>query len=103
MKEKYFYYEQDEFFDELLTSKGNPRNPAKKVVNLINSLGTEEIEQRQKAAELTIKDMGICFTVYSDGENIDRSWPYDIIPRIISSKEWDPVAEGLKQRSRALN
>tara|TARA_S200000501_G_scaffold374155_1_gene423014 strand:+ start:839 stop:2281 length:1443 start_codon:yes stop_codon:yes gene_type:complete len=103
MKEKYFYYEQDEFFDELLTSKGNPRNPAKKVVSLINSLGTEEIEQRQKAAELTIKDMGISFTVYSDGENIDRSWPYDIIPRIISSKEWDPVAEGLKQRSRALN
>ncbi len=27
--------------------------------------------------------MGITFTVYSDGQNIDRAWPFDIIPRMI--------------------
>ena len=100
---KYFYYKQKNFFDEMLTPKGNARSLAKNVVNLIRSFGAEETELRQKTAEMTIKDMGISFTVYSEGDNIDRSWPFDIIPRIISHKEWDIVATGLKQRSKALN
>ena len=36
---------------------------AKNVVNLIRSSGAEETELRQKTAEMTIKDMGISFTV----------------------------------------
>ena len=28
-------------------------------------------------------EMGITFTVYSEGENIDRSWPFDIVPRTL--------------------
>ena len=100
---KYFSYRQQNFFDEMLTPKGNARSLAKNVVNLIRSFGVEETELRQKTAEMTIKDMGISFTVYSEGDNIDRSWPFDIIPRIISSIEWATVASGLKQRSRALN
>ncbi len=47
--------------------------------------------------------MGISFTVYSDGENIDRAWPFDIIPRIIDGNEWSVVEQGLAQRLRALN
>jgi uncharacterized circularly permuted ATP-grasp superfamily protein len=34
--------------------------------------------------------MGITFTVYSEGENIDRAWPYDIIPRIIAAPRMAP-------------
>ena len=29
--------------------------------------------------------MGITFTVYSDGANIDRAWPFDVIPRVIEA------------------
>jgi uncharacterized circularly permuted ATP-grasp superfamily protein len=49
--------------------------------------------------------MGITFTVYSEGEEggIDRTWPFDIIPRIISAREWKRVDAGLKQRVKALN
>ena len=47
--------------------------------------------------------MGITFTVYSDGENIDRAWPFDVIPRIIPGDEWDRVTDGLTQRLRAVN
>ena len=42
-------------------------------------------------AELDILTMGITFTVYSDGQNIDRAWPFDIIPRIIPGTEWDRI------------
>lgn len=47
--------------------------------------------------------MGISFTVYSEAGNIDRQWPFDLIPRIISSKEWAATSKGLEQRLRALN
>lgn len=47
--------------------------------------------------------MGITFTVYSEGGNIDRAWPFDIIPRVISLKEWRRIRRGLEQRLTALN
>ena len=47
--------------------------------------------------------MGITFTVYSDGENIDRAWPFDVVPRIIPGDEWSQVERGLAQRLRAVN
>lgn len=58
---------------------------------------------RKTAAERAIMEMGITFTVYSDEGNIDRAWPFDIIPRIIEYKEWQRVEKGLKQRLTALN
>ncbi|MCL4103887.1 UNVERIFIED_CONTAM: hypothetical protein GTU68_034749 [Idotea baltica] len=47
--------------------------------------------------------MGISFTIYTEGKNIDRAWPFDIIPRVIPAKGWDKVSLGLTQRTRALN
>ena len=47
--------------------------------------------------------MGITFTVYSDAGNIDRDWPFDIVPRIIAGKEWAQTQKGLVQRLAALN
>ena len=59
---------------------------------------------RQQAAELAIKSMGITFTVYHEqGGSIDRAWPLDIIPRIISRREWVRIEAGLRQRVMALN
>jgi len=72
-------------------------------VRQFKKLSVEELEGRQRAAELSIRDMGISFTVYSDSGNIDRSWPFDIIPRVITAKEWQLVSAGLIQRCRALN
>ena len=57
----------------------------------------------RNAAELAIREMGISFTVYSDGANIDRAWPFDIVPRIIPARDWRKISSGLAQRIRALN
>ena len=54
-------------------------------------------------AEVTIQEMGISFTVYTEEGNIDRAWPFDIIPRTISAPLWKTTAEGLTQRLKALN
>ena len=96
-------YNASDFFDELLTPSARPRPGARRLVKLLQDLSPEEMHSRRAAAELAIRDMGISFTIYSEGKNIDRSWPFDIIPRVIPAKQWDKVSLGLKQRSRALN
>ena len=96
-------YDSTTFYDELIAPSGNPRAAARRIVGLLKNLSAQEFEERRTAADSQIREMGITFTVYSEGGNIDRNWPFDIIPRIIKSSEWKQVSRGLKQRSRALN
>ncbi|PLW68647.1 circularly permuted type 2 ATP-grasp protein [Pseudohalioglobus lutimaris] len=103
MKSSWNTYDTGPFFDELITPAGTPRVAARRAVNLFKEMTNEEMNARRSAAELAIIDMGISFTVYSEGENIDRAWPFDMIPRIITGKDWAKVSRGLAQRTRALN
>ncbi len=89
--------------DELLTETGEPRPLGQALMGLIDSICDDELREWQRRAELDILTMGITFTVYSDGQNIDRAWPFDIIPRVIDGREWDAINAGLAQRLRALN
>lgn len=96
-------YDPKPFFDELIAAPGKPRPAARTLADYLASLDDAEIRERKRAAELAIVEMGISFTVYSEGENIDRAWPFDIIPRVIPRKEWERVQAGLVQRLSALN
>ncbi len=89
--------------DELRDESGAPRPVAAALLELIDQLGEDELRARQDLAEVDIRTMGITFTVYSDGQNIDRAWPFDIIPRVIDGQEWDHISLGLQQRLVALN
>lgn len=96
-------YQRMGLFDELISANGNPRVAAKRAINFFAGLTSQELKSRDRSAKLTIKEMGISFSTYSDGQNIDRPWPYDIVPRIIPSREWIGVSKGLLQRVKALN
>ena len=97
-------YDTGIFFDELVQADGEARPYAKSMVDYIAAQGKEELETRKAVAELSIKEMGITFTVYTEEEgSIDRSWPFDILPRMIPQKEWSAIEKGLKQRVHALN
>lgn len=94
----------DGLYDELLLSSGRSRRQAQNLVRQLAKMDEDELAARQAAAELSIKEMGVTFTVYTEAEGtIDRSWPFDIIPRIIAKREWDRIEAGLKQRVQALN
>ena len=103
MQQDWKEYDPGQFYDELISSPGNARRPGKKLFSYLKSLSTEDMAARRQAADATIKAMGVTFTVYTDEGNIDRAWPFDIIPRVIAKKQWDKTAEGLKQRLQALN
>jgi uncharacterized circularly permuted ATP-grasp superfamily protein len=97
-------YRTTDLHDELIGPGGGARVAGRALIRHLSELGCEEIGARQKAADLAIKVMGMTFTVYHEqGGSIDRAWPLDIIPRIISLKEWRRIESGLKQRVAALN
>jgi len=98
-------YSAGDGFDELITSSGQARPGAGKIVQYLRGLSDEDLRERREAAELAMRVMGITFTVYNEeGEGgIDRVWPFDIIPRFISAREWTRTDAGLKQRVQALN
>jgi len=90
-------------FDELLDGQHQARPAARALFGYLNALPPGELEARREAVEAAILTMGITFTVYSEGSNIDRAWPFDIVPRVIAKSEWLRIEEGLKQRLTALN
>jgi uncharacterized circularly permuted ATP-grasp superfamily protein len=97
-------YQTDGLFDELMVEAGKPRSVANALCEHLSSLSDTDIGYCKAAAESAIKEMGITFTVYSEQEgSIDRSWPFDVIPRVMAKKEWDRIEQGLKQRVHALN
>jgi len=90
-------------YDELLDRSLKPRPAAQAFFDYLNSLDSDELLARREAVEATIMAMGITFTIYSEAGNIDRAWPFDVIPRVMGRSEWDPIQAGLKQRLKALN
>jgi len=103
MKIDWKSYHHDDFYDEIISSSGRPQPGASTLTKYLASMKPEELKQRKDSVADAIKTMGISFTVYSDAGNIDREWPFDIIPRIIRAKEWSATSKGLEQRLRALN
>jgi len=97
-------YKTTGLYDELIQSAGKPRDWARPLCRYFSAMKDDEIIERRTASEVAIQAMGITFTVYSEEEgNIDRVWPFDLIPRIITKNEWNTVERGLKQRVKALN
>ncbi|HAF01973.1 MAG TPA: hypothetical protein DCG63_11850, partial [Methylophilaceae bacterium] len=103
MKISSIEYASIQTYDELLTPSLLPRSAAQPLLDYLSAIDEADLTARRQAAEATILAMGITFTVYSDAGNIDRAWPLDVVPRVMTRKEWDPIQVGLKQRLTALN
>lgn len=88
----------DEMCDE-----GATRSHYDKLVSTFSQLDLSALQQKDRLAGELFMNQGITFTVYSDNKGIERIFPFDIIPRIITGKEWDTVERGIKQRLKALN
>ena len=96
-------YASGSAFDELIDCCGRPRPAAKAILDYLGTLDIAQIHTRRTAVEAAILTMGITFTIYDDGGNIDRAWPFDIVPRVMEFGEWRRIERGLKQRLTALN
>ncbi len=62
-------------------------------------------QDRQKIEEFQayMDKFAVNFNLYKDGNFIERSLPFDVVPRIISKNEFSKIEKGLQQRVHALN
>lgn len=63
----------------------------------------DELVNRRDALNRELARNGVRFGIYKNGEYQDQLFPYDPIPRILGSDEFDQLEAGLKQRVNALN
>ncbi len=71
--------------------------------NYLKNSSSESLNKKEELSKQLFMSQGVTFTVYSDNEGIEKIFPFDIIPRIITATEWKKIDEGIKQRIKALN
>lgn len=89
-------------FCEMNAADG-PREHYKPLVARFDDFDLGALESRMALIESLLRRQGITFAVYDDEQGLERTWPLDIVPRLISASEWDHLERGLTQRVRVLN
>lgn len=96
-------YDPNGFYDEMFATPSEVRKPYERFANLFTGITPEEFEDRRQDVDLAFMRQGVTFNVYGDSQGTERIFPFDLIPRILSAKEWDYLERGLIQRITALN
>ena len=87
----YAAYELGKPYDEMFTPDGKARIPYAALDSRLSILSLEELNRRQQACEQSFLHQGITFTVYNDNRATERIIPTDLLPRIVTAKEWDRI------------
>ncbi len=90
-------------FDEMGLEGEAPRRVYEKVARWLKESPPDLLANRRAQAEFMFRRIGITFGVYGDKEAAERLIPFDIVPRLISRREWRKLEAGLVQRVTALN
>ena len=90
-------------FDEMFEPDGSVRPHCAGLHRRLSELGRDAFLHRQRIADLTFVQHGVTFTVYGDDRGTEKSFPFDLIPRVLTAAEWISIESGLAQRLRALN
>jgi uncharacterized circularly permuted ATP-grasp superfamily protein len=90
-------------FDEMRAEDGKVRAAYEALSEWLDRVPPDVLDYRRREAETIFRRMGITFAVYGETESTERLIPFDIIPRILTAKEWQQISRGLAQRVKALN
>jgi uncharacterized circularly permuted ATP-grasp superfamily protein len=90
-------------FDEMKGFDGATREAYARLEGWLKETPAEEFSTRRSQADVFFRRIGITFAVYGDAESTERLIPFDIIPRVITAREWGILDKGLRQRVTALN
>src|SRR6056297_1526499 len=91
------------FFDEMLARGDGPREPYAPYHAWFSNEDLRDLRKKSSDAETFFRRTGITFNVYGAAEADERLIPFDIVPRIISAREWARLTRGIEQRVRAIN
>jgi len=90
-------------WDDYVDAHGDVRAHTAAVAAYLDRLGANAFRERQALADASFLQGGITFSVYSDHQGVEKIFPFDLIPRVITAAEWSTITAGLDQRIEALN
>lgn len=94
---------ESSFFNEMLEADNVPRESYQQLDTWLKEQPKADLARLSREAETIFRRHGITFAVYGTDAETERLIPFDIIPRIISAREWRRLSAGINQRVRALN
>ncbi|HEX7487748.1 MAG TPA: circularly permuted type 2 ATP-grasp protein [Anaeromyxobacteraceae bacterium] len=89
-------------YDELFAARGEPRQGFQSAVAALENRDEGDFARQQALAELALLNQGVTFSVYDDARGSEKIFPFCLLPRIVSSTDWERLEGGLLQRVRAL-
>jgi len=84
--------------DEAVGARSVPRPAYRGVLDVVSALPPDELARRTAARDTWLAGQGLTYRV--DGE--ERPFAVDLVPRIVTAREWAELRAGLVQRARAL-
>ena len=90
-------------WDEMYNDSAEFRSQYDGFIKYLENTSPEKLSKKEDLAKQLFMSQGVTFTVYNDNEGIEKIFPFDIVPRIITSNEWQKIEAGIKQRLKALN
>ena len=90
-------------FDEMWADGSAIRRPYQNIKAWLDSEDRPSLKAKRRDANDLFRLTGITFNVYGSSAGEERLIPFDIIPRVITSNEWNTICKGLEQRVKAIN
>jgi len=87
----------------MIGRNGRVRSHWQYLVRGLDGMGSDGLSGRIAEARRLIRDNDVTYHIYADPHGMGRPWDLDIIPLLISSKEWSRIETGLMQRAELLN
>ncbi|GAB3533961.1 circularly permuted type 2 ATP-grasp protein [Pontibacter brevis] len=98
------YRVSPDFLDEVCSGDGTVKPAYKEVINYFGQFTAADLGRLYEHAHLSFFHQGITFKLPSDeGKVRERVFPFDLLPRIITGKEWEKLEKGVIQRNMAIN
>jgi len=91
-------------FDEMVSGEGGVRLHWRAFLATLGLNGEgPAMDDRWEAARRLLRQNGVTYNIYGDPQGMERPWPLDLVPLLLSAEEWRVIAAGAEQRARLLN
>ena len=83
--------------------RGSPMAPSwHEFFQYLGPYGCEELDRRAARLARQLRENGVTYNVYADEANLQRPWPLDLFPLLITSRDWQAIEAGVLQRVQVL-
>ncbi len=90
-------------YDEVFVDTNTYRAEYHLIRDLVSKMDIPTFKSLNEEAKLSFLNQGITYALYTSNETKETIFPFDLMPRIISSADWQKLEQGMIQRNTALN